>query len=334
MGEIVKAGLLRPVDRLREGLRLGRPLLADAAGPEQVLGRRQPSSAPASCTGSRRWARSSASTTTRTKVPTPPTTLTEFEASLQEAKDAGETPIMFGNLEKWPGIHNFESVLGQTADKQAIRDFVFAKDGASLRQPGVPGRRHEDQGVGRQGLLQQGLQRHGLRPGVAGRSPRARAAYLIAGTWVTADLAEGDGRQRRLHADAGQRPERAGLARRRGPAVDDHARRPRTRTSRRPTSTSSPTPTRPRCSSTPNNLPAMKDAPAPAERRVGGRRQRVAEAQRGRRRDPVPGLHDADASTTTSAAPSRSCWRASRSPTEFTAGVQEAYEQVGGVPLT
>ena len=42
---------------------------------------------------------------------------------------------MFGNLEKWPGIHNFESVLGQTADKQAIRDFVFAKDGASFDTP-------------------------------------------------------------------------------------------------------------------------------------------------------------------------------------------------------
>src|SRR5215213_8769247 len=60
------------------------------------------------------------------KVPTPPANLAEFEASLEEAKAAGETPIMFGNLQKWPGIHNFESVLAQFADKQAVRDFVFA----------------------------------------------------------------------------------------------------------------------------------------------------------------------------------------------------------------
>ena len=33
------------------------------------------------------------------KVPTPPTTLPEFEASLQQVKDGGDTPIMFGNLE-------------------------------------------------------------------------------------------------------------------------------------------------------------------------------------------------------------------------------------------
>ena len=83
---------------------------------------------------------------------------------------------MFGNLEKWPGIHNFESVLGQTADKQAIRDFVFAKEGASFDNPEFTGGADEDQGLGRQGLLQQGLQRHRLRPGVAVRSRRARAA--------------------------------------------------------------------------------------------------------------------------------------------------------------
>jgi raffinose/stachyose/melibiose transport system substrate-binding protein len=32
-------------------------------------------------------------------------------------------------------------VLGQTADKQAIRDFVFAKEGASFDNPGVHRRR-------------------------------------------------------------------------------------------------------------------------------------------------------------------------------------------------
>ena len=138
------------------------------------------------------------------KVPTPPATLAEFEASLQEAKDAGETPIQFGNLEKWPGIHNFESVLGQFADKQAVRDFVFAKEGAIVRHAGVPGSRREDPGVGRQGLLQQELQRHRLRPGVAGvregRQPLPDRRHVGDGR-----PRQGDGRQRRLHADAGQR---------------------------------------------------------------------------------------------------------------------------------
>ena len=112
-------------------------------------------------------------------------------------------------------------VLGQTADKQAIRDFVFAKDGASFDNPEFTGRRHEDQGVGRQGLLQQGLQRHRLRPGVAGvregQEPVPDRRHVGHGRPGGAD-----GRQGRLHADAGQGPERAGVARRRGPAVVDH----------------------------------------------------------------------------------------------------------------
>ncbi|MDA0162937.1 extracellular solute-binding protein [Solirubrobacter ginsenosidimutans] len=123
------------------------------------------------------------------KVPTPPTTLDEFEASLQKAKDAGETPIMFGNLEKWPGIHNFESVLGQTADKQAIRDFVFAKDGASFDNPEFTAGATKIKEWVDKGYFNKNFNGTDYDPAwkefAKGKSP-----YLIAGTWVTADLAE------------------------------------------------------------------------------------------------------------------------------------------------
>src|SRR4051794_18988794 len=123
------------------------------------------------------------------KVPTPPKTLDEFEASLQEAKVAGETPIMFGNLEKWPGIHNFESVLGQTADKQAIRDFVFAKQGASFDNPQfIEGATKIKDWVDK-GYFNKNFNGTDYDPAwkafAKGKSP-----YLIAGTWVTADLAK------------------------------------------------------------------------------------------------------------------------------------------------
>ena len=185
----------------------------------------------------------------KTKVPTPPTTLDEFEASLQEAKDAGETPIMFGNLEKWPGIHNFESVLGQTADKQAIRDFVFAKDGATFDNPEfVAGATKIKEWVDK-GYFNKDF--NGIDYDPAWQEfAKGKSRYLIAGTWVTADLADADGRRCRLHADArpGSRTRRsrsaASRCRSRSPS------RPRTPTWPRPTSTSSPTPTRPRCSST------------------------------------------------------------------------------------
>jgi raffinose/stachyose/melibiose transport system substrate-binding protein len=123
------------------------------------------------------------------KVATPPTTLDEFEASLQEAKDAGETPIMFGNLDKWPGIHNFESVLGQTADKQAIRDFVFAKPGASFDNPEfTAGAAKLKEWVDR-GYFNKNFNGTAYDPAYQSFA-KGKSRYLIAGTWLTADLAD------------------------------------------------------------------------------------------------------------------------------------------------
>jgi raffinose/stachyose/melibiose transport system substrate-binding protein len=125
----------------------------------------------------------------KTKVPTPPTTLDEFEASLQEAKDAGETPIMFGNLEKWPGIHNFESVLGQTADKQAIRDFVFAKDGATFDNPEFVAGATKIKDWVDKGYFNKNFNGTDYDPAWQSFA-KGKSRYLIAGTWVTADLAD------------------------------------------------------------------------------------------------------------------------------------------------
>jgi raffinose/stachyose/melibiose transport system substrate-binding protein len=122
------------------------------------------------------------------KVSTPPATLAEFEASLQEAKDAGETPIMFGNLEKWPGIHNFESVLGQFADKQAVRDFVFAKEGASFDTPEFQQAAAKIQEWVEKGYFNKNFNGTDYDPAWQ-QFAKGDARYLIAGTWLTADLA-------------------------------------------------------------------------------------------------------------------------------------------------
>src|SRR3954462_13194012 len=68
----------------------------------------------------------------RDKVSSPPKTLGEFEHMLAKFKAKGKVPIAFGNLDKFGGIHEFQTIQNQFADKQPTRDFVFAKGGASF----------------------------------------------------------------------------------------------------------------------------------------------------------------------------------------------------------
>ena len=60
----------------------------------------------------------------------PPVTWGQFEQDLATAKSKGETPIYFANLEKFPAIHEFGVLLGQTTGKDALRNLVFGRGGA------------------------------------------------------------------------------------------------------------------------------------------------------------------------------------------------------------
>src|SRR4051794_6916971 len=122
----------------------------------------------------------------KSMVPNPPTTFAEFEQSLADFKAKGTTPIMFGNLEAWPGIHEFETVLGQTADKQAVRDFVFSKEGASFDNPQFQAGAAKLVDWVKKGYINKDFAGTKYDPAwqafAKGKSP-----YTIAGTWITAD---------------------------------------------------------------------------------------------------------------------------------------------------
>ena len=266
------------------------------------------------------------------KVPTPPTKLAEFEASLEEAKAAGETPIMFGNLEKWPGIHNFESVLGQFADKQAVRDFVFAKEGANFDTPEFQEAATKIQEWVDKGYFNKNFNGTDYDPAWQ-QFAKGDSRYLIAGTWLTADLAKEMGDNVGFMLLPGNDPNAPVVARRREPAVLDHVgveepgrgggvhrlphRRQRGQGARR------------------HRQPAGRDAgrPGAGQWRVRGDRSGLGEAQPGRRHHPVPRLRDADG------------WRRHRRRDPGTAGEEAVpdgvhrrgageVQRVGGVPLT
>src|SRR5262249_6402021 len=58
-----------------------------------------------------------------------PTTFAAFEQAITKAKGAGETPVQFGNLDKWPGIHEFEELWLQSVSVPYARNFVFGANG-------------------------------------------------------------------------------------------------------------------------------------------------------------------------------------------------------------
>lgn len=60
-----------------------------------------------------------------------PQTWGELESQLAEIQDAGETPLLLGNLDQWPAAHVFGPVQGAHVDPDQIRDLGFGNAGAS-----------------------------------------------------------------------------------------------------------------------------------------------------------------------------------------------------------
>jgi len=65
-----------------------------------------------------------------------PKTFAEFEALLAKAKEAGETPIVFGNLDQWPGIHIFSAIQHVLLpDRTWLDNFVYGWGRVSFNIP-------------------------------------------------------------------------------------------------------------------------------------------------------------------------------------------------------
>ncbi len=126
------------------------------------------------------------------KVSTPPKTFAEFEQQLADAKKNGDVPISFGNLEKWPGIHEFQMVQNQFAPKQAVRDFVFAKPGASFSTPQNTEAATLIQGWADKGYFTPDFNGTDYDPAWQ-QFTKGKGPFLIAGTWVVADVAKAMG---------------------------------------------------------------------------------------------------------------------------------------------
>ena len=174
----------------------------------------------------------------------PPTTWAEFQAALADGQGR-PARCRCSSATSTSGRPSTCSASCRAATSRPTRSapWASAARARSWTTPENTKAAADARRLGRQGLLQQGLQRAGLRPGVAGvqqgqrRLPHRR--HLADGRH-----GEGHGQRRGLHAAArarrpAGRPSRPAA----GPAVRHHRKSPKNRTRRRRTSTSSPTPT-------------------------------------------------------------------------------------------
>jgi raffinose/stachyose/melibiose transport system substrate-binding protein len=116
-----------------------------------------------------------------------PQTFAELEAALAAAKEAGETPIMFGNLEQWPGLHLFFTVNSNTATPDDINGIVFGQEGASWTSDGMIAAAAKVAEWGELGYYVDGY--NGLAPADAGiRFGEGEGLFAPGGSWGAADI--------------------------------------------------------------------------------------------------------------------------------------------------
>lgn len=115
-----------------------------------------------------------------------------FEAALQTAKDAGETPLLLGNIEKWPGVHVFGPVQGANVDAAEIQKLGFGNPGASWVTPENEAAAQTVADWGKNGYFNDGV--NGTDYDDAWQSlAKGDGVFLIGGSWLAADLEDAMG---------------------------------------------------------------------------------------------------------------------------------------------
>jgi len=118
-----------------------------------------------------------------------PTNYKQFETAVQKAKAAGQIPIQFGNVDKWPGIHTFEEIWLQSVPKAYARDWIFGTGGGSksFATAGTAQAASRLQALGKAGAFTDGYNGLGYDPSVADFG-KGKGVFLISGSWLTAAL--------------------------------------------------------------------------------------------------------------------------------------------------
>jgi raffinose/stachyose/melibiose transport system substrate-binding protein len=118
-----------------------------------------------------------------------PTTFAEFEQDLATAKQAGVVPIEFGNNDAWPGIHEYSVIQDQMAPPDQLTDLIFGLQGTS-------GTFDTPENVQAAETLQRWADQGYFTPGYSGigyddsvaRFVKGEGLFMITGNWIVANL--------------------------------------------------------------------------------------------------------------------------------------------------
>jgi raffinose/stachyose/melibiose transport system substrate-binding protein len=118
-----------------------------------------------------------------------PTTLADFVHDLAVAKQGGEIPIQFGNLDGFPGIHEWGVVQDQIAPESTLTDFIFGLQGnhLSFNTPENVRAATMLQDWVRKGYFTDGLNAVGYDDAVANFA-KGQGLFMITGNWIVANL--------------------------------------------------------------------------------------------------------------------------------------------------
>ncbi|WP_214415440.1 ABC transporter substrate-binding protein [Sphaerisporangium fuscum] len=119
----------------------------------------------------------------------PPATWDDFQTALEKAKQAGEVPMQLGNLDKWPAIHVFGTVQGRAVTPEVIRTLAFGRRGASWNTPENTKAAEQLAGWVDKGYFEKGFNGQGYDPAWQAFG-KGQGVFLIAGTWLLADLSK------------------------------------------------------------------------------------------------------------------------------------------------
>jgi raffinose/stachyose/melibiose transport system substrate-binding protein len=117
--------------------------------------------------------------------------MAEFEHALEVAKQAGEVPIAYGNLDKFAGIHEYAAVQNRLAPTSYLTDLIFGLqfDQLSFDTPENLQAAETLRSWAEKGYFTEGFNGVGYGDAVT-NFVKGEGLFTITGNWIVADIGE------------------------------------------------------------------------------------------------------------------------------------------------